>query len=248
MEETFNKLPKQLQIAMEYLLSANVLNSWTVQGNDKQTSIIIRFQMDNDTVTDLNSVKYRRVPPSQINRDRIRMECRKQNDYQDPCSEAPPQGNETHGPDTSKTMDTTVVKVKHQGGQGVNHQSSPPVTRSRSRISAVAEPSPIPQVDGAGVNMTISESESQDMSSVHSDPDTAPCPTVLVKSSTGRYEVTRHCGVCHKFILYKDVIQCCYQCREMFCSNCLTNVKSCPHGHVVYAPFTLSEYTGTFPT
>ena len=245
-----NKLPKQLEITMDYLLSSNVLSSWTIQGNEKQTSVIIRFHMDNTTTTsDLNSVKYRRVPPSQMNRDITRMEQRRQVDHHEPSLQAPPQGNlEAHGSDTSKTMDT-VEKVKHQGDQGAIQPVSPPVTRSRSNRISI-KPSPIPQVDGAGHCENIGDTDSID-SIVHSDQDkNVPAPTVLVKGSTCKYEVIQHCAICHRLVFYEDIIHCCYQCRSMFCASCLSNDKHCPSEHVMTIPCTLAEYTmsGTFPT
>ena len=211
--------------------------------------------MDTTTTNDMNSVKYRWVPPSHINRDMARMEHRTQIDHQDPFLGAPPQGNfEAHGFDTTNTMDT-VTKVKCQGDQGDSQPASPPVTRSRSsRISI--KPSPIPQVDGAAHSEIFGDTDCEEDSNVHSKQDPAPtvhseqvpAPTVLVKGSTCKYEVIQHCGICHRFISYEDIIQCCYQCRSMFCASCLTNDKLCPSEHVMTIPCTLALYTGTFPT
>jgi hypothetical protein len=62
-------LPKLLEMFMEQTLNEHQVSSWNIRGGNIYTEITIRIGMS--TVTK-DTVKYRKVPPSRINRDKQR--------------------------------------------------------------------------------------------------------------------------------------------------------------------------------
>ncbi len=68
---TMNQLPQPLQVTLDTLLTDNQLSSWQVKGGHQYIQVSIRFSTAaiHANITD---VKYRRAPPSRINRDNIR--------------------------------------------------------------------------------------------------------------------------------------------------------------------------------
>ena len=69
------RLPKHLMLTLDSLIGDSMLKCWTIQGNSNITSVTIRFKMAADH-NDVESrqdtfAKYKRVPPSQIERDRV---------------------------------------------------------------------------------------------------------------------------------------------------------------------------------
>ena len=252
MENMEIMLPKQLEVTMNYLLSTNLLTSWTIQGNNKLTSIIIRFQMDDQDGSPQQNAKYRRVPPSQIARDSNRIQGRKQMTLsQDTQTEAPPPEDMSHDQDTCKTLDTesnVATEMDQCAEQYVKCQGSPPMTHSMTRISSV-KPSPIPQLDGPGLHTPVVDHNCDDLISVNSDPDThAPVPRVLLKSSSSMHYVTRKCVSCDKYVHDHDIVRCCFKCSSLFCHRCSSDEKCCEHGHLMYPPHTLSLYMVKPPT
>lgn len=152
-------LPKHLVLTLESLLHDSMLTSWTVQGNSHVTSVTIRFKMaaDHDSVQPRQDscTKYKRVPPSQVERDRVRSQqwntstqtndlksIDKANNSIVPIDGTIPKQTTSVPPSNSNTQSHT--KTKQQTGSSVT-------TRSRSRLNSAAEPfipSPVPQVDG----------------------------------------------------------------------------------------------------
>ena len=117
--EAQNYMPKQLEMMLENLCQDKTLTSWTIQGNSKTCSVIIRFNMEADMdVTKSFTSKFKRIPPSQMNRDRRRIQERTQQGElgcSDPPS-VPPQGQadihdavstKAHGHDTTVTTTTS---------------------------------------------------------------------------------------------------------------------------------------------
>jgi hypothetical protein len=76
MSKMDNKMPKHLQIIVDTLLSDNILTSWSVQANPQITTVIIRFKPEDTEVSvqDQDIMKYKRVSPSQLERDTKRAE------------------------------------------------------------------------------------------------------------------------------------------------------------------------------
>ena len=70
-----NLLPKQLRINLEVLFTECMLNSWTINSNENLSTVVIRFK--NSSTDDYGAkpkdsatfIKYKRVPPSQLERD-----------------------------------------------------------------------------------------------------------------------------------------------------------------------------------
>ena len=138
------RLPKHLVLTLDSLIDDSMLTSWTIQANSNITSVTIRFKM----VIDHNDVgskqdtfaKYKRVPPSQIERDRVRSQqwnnSPQTNDLKsiDPFIEnnsiVPFDGTipkQTNSVPPSKSNTHSNTKAKQQAGSSVT-------TRSRSRL------------------------------------------------------------------------------------------------------------------
>ncbi len=66
------KLPKVLVTVVDNILDEHVLSSWQFKGGPLYTQLTIRFSPGDMDNTDSN-MKYRRIPPSQILRDHIRV-------------------------------------------------------------------------------------------------------------------------------------------------------------------------------
>ena len=146
-----NLMPKHLECMLDNLLRDNNLTSWTIQANSKMTTVIIRFQpQDTDILPQADtSVKYKRLPPSQIKRDSNRAERWKDTSKQvkEPVSLTP--SHDDFDGTKQKTLNTTSSPI-------LNTDNDPPYvnTRNRSKLSAKAASfkpsvsSPVPQVDG----------------------------------------------------------------------------------------------------
>ena len=155
------RLPKHLVLTLDSLIDDSILTSWTIQGNTNITSVTIRFKMAVD-YNDVESrqdtfAKYKRVPPSQIERDRVRsqqwnnssqtnelksLDLLVENNSIVPFDGTIPKQTTSVPPSKSNTLSNT--KAKQQAGSSVT-------TRSRSGLNSAAEPfipSPSPQVDG----------------------------------------------------------------------------------------------------
>ena len=65
------KLPDILVITLEKLLDERILSSWNITGGHIYTQITLRFS-NSGQADDENDVKYRRISPSQLKRDRLR--------------------------------------------------------------------------------------------------------------------------------------------------------------------------------
>ena len=84
-------LPLAAEMALNALIGQNMLSSWRISGGNKFATVTLRFHMDKgDNIDMVQSVQYRKKPPSQIARDRKRqsnphnkMEGEKSNDNLD---------------------------------------------------------------------------------------------------------------------------------------------------------------------
>ncbi len=69
-----DKLPKVLVVMLENILDDHMLSSWQFRGGPLYTQLTIRFT-HGEVADDMNEVKYRRIPPSQILRDKIHVKA-----------------------------------------------------------------------------------------------------------------------------------------------------------------------------
>ena len=227
----YEMFPKALKTILDIIYKDNTLTSWTLQGNEKGTTIIMRFNMDSEGKQQSDqAVKYRRVPPSQMTRDKKRAQERRHKEDSESTALPSPQQQHAIFFETSKTkthgsdIDTDIAQYTN------SKQSSnptPPVTRSRAK--AVSN-SPIPQVDGE-VDMKALESKQ-------------PIETVTVYGAIKPHSVKRHCYSCHSHIDNDTLVQCCFKCtnNSLFCIQCLRNGHHCEHPNWLQRVKTLSEY------
>ena len=67
-------LPKILESALSNILDDLTVSSWNIKSGDDNMQVWIRFKtnMDTDTALDNTNVTYRKMPPSQQKRNKIR--------------------------------------------------------------------------------------------------------------------------------------------------------------------------------
>ena len=145
------KFPKHLVLTLNGLLEDNRLTSWTVQANCDMTSVTIRFKMADCMEEGLgNSLsKFRRVPPSQVQRDQARVSQWKDRPQQSDelFSEDSGDRSPSDGTIPKSTISSLPPKSANQTQQ--SKQATSVTTRSKARLdSANPSPSPIPQTDG----------------------------------------------------------------------------------------------------
>ena len=141
-------IPKQLENALESLFEENLLSSWTIQGFTNQTTVTLRFKME-DTVTE-DTVKYRRVSKSQMDRDRDRAKAWHEQDRSAELDTLPQ--TQASGDLDAESDSIPIPTQPSKPKLKPKPQPSPRVTRSKTHLSAKAKaftPSPLPQVDGA---------------------------------------------------------------------------------------------------
>ena len=54
-------LPKSLEVTLRSLLEENGLSSWTIQGSEHMTTVIIRFKMEAIATDHQSTVKYKQT-------------------------------------------------------------------------------------------------------------------------------------------------------------------------------------------
>ena len=69
---TCEKLPKILVITLDNILEEHSISSWHITGGPYYTQLSIRFA-HGEIIDNTKDIKYRRTPPSQIRRDKARL-------------------------------------------------------------------------------------------------------------------------------------------------------------------------------
>ena len=142
-------LPKTLQITLDNLLMDNTLRSWTVQGNTNITTVIIRFKMDVH-MTNMEQVKYKKVPKSQMKRDMSRSDNWRKGAHQETLDTSKEvMVNNAKKSTNTPVINNTISPCPAKVNTVLCHSPPHANTRSRSKLSATAiafTPSPVPQV------------------------------------------------------------------------------------------------------
>ena len=161
-------LPKQLEVTLKGLLDTSVLTSWTIHGNEKITSLTIRFSPDTVAIADnidiipIESAKYKRVPQTQLQRDKTRAADRNNNCAVDKLRDVDDEKHNIKDTEISQKMSSaTVVTPKP-----VSTSAPSRVTRSKQKQESTAKPihlSAVTQVDGATDERALLRAEPSDV-------------------------------------------------------------------------------------
>ena len=247
-------LPKSLRIPLENLMCENVLSGWTIHGSEKVTTVILRFKME-DTVPD-QSVKYRRISPSQIARDSARSKGWIEKNNQTNLNESLTE-NEiiTQSCDESKHSDTIDPGVFVMDNTIPDTKPvSPRITRSKSlhietkSCSPKSTPSPVQQTDGLvnNFNPAVISKEPEQYNSTISNPQDIDTVAVKafsqVKQGVKTFILKRQCLTCMAPVDFNDLVQCCFLCKGMFCRPCILKRNICKHRETLHRLKPLSQY------
>ena len=108
-------LPKTLEIALKNLLEEHNLSGWSIHGSQKITTLVLRFNMEDHIQN--QDIKYKRVSPSQLNRDKDRYQQKNPN-TEDTSIQTVEKTSEDLQPTTSdfqinEEMDTATTKFNN---------------------------------------------------------------------------------------------------------------------------------------
>lgn len=206
------------------------------------------------------SGKFKRVPPSQINRDRMRAQNRKLESHesdQDPLPHPPE--------DITCSLDTTITKAHGHHTASipsiktktenhiVNQHVSPPVTRSKARLLTTSS---LPQVDSEHEsNINNAKCPDQQIGpsqegitnnidcAISSEAPKRDVGMVTLYSGYKRHDIRKECERCKCLLGCEDVIQCCFECKVMFCYKCVDNTNEHDfHKEYMKPPWKLIDY------
>ena len=149
-------IPKHLETVLESLFSEQELSSWTVNGREKQTTVILRFNMAAPIPSE--SVKYKKMSQAQVHRDLTRAEQYRNraqegsDSKQDQAERCSNTSLDNHILDNTAILKEPKPKPR-SNTRPVAPNLSPRVTRSKAQHNLNAQakvftPSPVPQVDG----------------------------------------------------------------------------------------------------
>mgnify|MGYP001545006574 CR=1 FL=1 len=130
-------LPKHLEKTLVSLLEDHGLAGWSIHGSQQMTSVILRFKMeDNNEIHQNQSVKFKKVCPSQMARDTLRSQKWKENidKCEASCGALSNEPSEVEKVDQLKNanQDSTSVYIKTSG----QDMKVPPKTKVSSPIRA----------------------------------------------------------------------------------------------------------------
>ena len=224
-------LPNLLEININNILDTSTVTSWNIHGDTKSVQISIRFTMEDAFNIDTANVTFRKVPPSQLKRDRNRASLHKQ-------SVSHSHKDSTRNQQEPNLCEEILDNGSHDQQCAFNSASNVPV--SPLHIEQ--------QVDGLTdtpdhmVNNSITEN-----SAGHSD--TATCERsdmVIVYGAGKEHRLNSACFSCSKPLEGSDLVKCCFigGCDSMYCEYCL---KSDHNTHKKHHPYmhslkTLKEY------
>ena len=246
-------LPKVLENSLNTILDDLSVSSWNMKGDDGSMQVWIRFRTDVDTQTALNNtnITYRKVPPSQVNRNRDRA-----SNWQNKQTEKI----------TDHTMDNEFendhnkeMPPSHTGSALNKNQDCETQTNIDHNNSAFGQPSPLPgQVDGLQDERIQVEVSTQEPSSVDttldqhstaqdckvSPPECKQYGSSRRKQSSGRrmrpfwyknVHVDLKCSRCKRDYINNTPSETyfCTRCPSFICVHCIDN------GHHIYHQSTL---------
>ena len=209
-------LPKLLEKALNDILDTGSVSSWNIRVDSKMCQLSIRFNMAdtladkslNTTGIDSTNITFRKVPPSQISRDKRRMK-----EHQEHLEQL------NSGYITSELSDTTDCAFNQ-------------FTTVSTNITPL---NPQQQVDGPRDQLCSEcsnehEREDSHLGCLDADPNNSDQDYVVIPRGHNKHKLKRQCGTCNTKIGLQDNIRCCFICKQMFCENCLNDGKCCDCG------------------
>ncbi len=224
-------LPKVLEVNINNMLDLAKVSSWNVHGEKERVQITIRFNIMDNTAEqmDTSNVTYRKVPPSQVRRDRDR--AMQRSSYKE--------NENIVSFDFNQKIDCENKKTK----ESTSSISPLPLQDQVDGIADDISPSPCHDHSSGEPSSNVESSSGSTCDTVGpTSADQYDNSIVDIYSAVNTYKMKAECGTCKSEIKTDDMIQCCYVCQLMFCSSCLHKFCHKEHQRYLAQYKSLSEY------
>ena len=254
-------LPKVLENAISNILDDLTVSSWNIKGGDDNMQVWIRFKTDMDTgsALDITNVTYRKMPPSQMKRNKERaMDYDKAN--HDVVERSSALNNDQR---QSNTLENQLLASNTECALTVNPQTEPHANIDDN--TATVQPSPLPgQVDGPCDFDTTPATEQEAGPTQHAnhreqqyghDQTTASAKCKQYGSSRNQHNrnirpfryrgrnVNLSCLKCRRDYITHTPSRTyfCTRCPAFLCYRCVENGYHDYHSKTIYGPDTLQK-------